>query len=451
VVMVFHDCSNERQLKHQLSHQASHDSLTGLANRRKFEHCLEELLTNARKYNSSHALIYLDLDQFKVVNDTCGHVAGDELLSQISVVLKAEVRDSDILARLGGDEFGILLEKSTVRKAKNVAEKLRQAVRNFRFVWQDKTFELGVSIGLTNITAESEDSASLLSAADVACYTAKEMGRNRIHVYTDGDVDLAKRQGEMQWVSRIKQALDENRLCLYGQVIVPVVADPNDATHFEILVRMLDEQGELIPPGAFLPAAERYNLMPAIDRWVISHAFAAYSSLGCTQSSSGEGCQLSINLSGTSLNDDDFLKFIHAQFKEHNVPPQNISFEITETAAVANLAKAVHFMNDLKATGCRFSLDDFGSGISSFAYLKNLPVDYLKIDGNFVKDMVNDPIDWAMVESITKIGHVMGLKIIAEYVETKEIMNELQKIGVDYGQGYDIGKPKPLLGLCEIK
>jgi len=451
VVMVFHDCSNERQLKHQLSHQASHDSLTGLANRRKFEHCLEELLTSARKYNSSHALIYLDLDQFKVVNDTCGHVAGDELLSQISVVLKAEVRDSDILARLGGDEFGILLEKSTVRKAKNVAEKLRQAVRNFRFVWQDKTFELGVSIGLTNITAESEDSASLLSAADVACYTAKEMGRNRIHVYTDGDVDLAKRQGEMQWVSRIKQALDENRLCLYGQVIVPVVAAPNDATHFEILVRMLDEQGELIPPGAFLPAAERYNLMPAIDRWVISHAFAAYSSLGCTQSSSGEGCQLSINLSGTSLNDDDFLKFIHAQFKEHNVPPQNISFEITETAAVANLAKAVHFMNDLKATGCRFSLDDFGSGISSFAYLKNLPVDYLKIDGNFVKDMVNDPIDWAMVESITKIGHVMGLKIIAEYVETKEIMNELQKIGVDYGQGYDIGKPKPLLGLCEIK
>ena len=448
IVMVFHDCSNERQLKHQLSHQASHDSLTGLANRRKFELCLEEVLTSAKKYDLSHALIYLDLDQFKVVNDTCGHVAGDELLSQISVVLKAGVRETDILARLGGDEFGILLEKSTLENAKSVAEKLRQSIRNFRFVWQDKTFEIGASIGLTDITAESEDSASLLSAADVACYAAKEMGRNRIHVYTDGDTDLAKRQGEMQWVSRIKQALDENRLCLYGQAIVPVIDNNNEASHYEILVRMLDEQGELIPPGAFLPAAERYNLMPAIDRWVINNAFSGYANLGCSQTKSQ--CQLSINLSGTSLNDDDFLEYIHTQFKEHNVPPKNISFEITETAAVANLAKAIHFMNDLKSIGCRFSLDDFGSGISSFAYLKNLPVDYLKIDGSFVKDMVDDPIDRAMVESITKIGHVMGLKTIAEYVETKEILEELQKIGVDYAQGYGIGKPKPLSETCKI-
>ena len=446
VVMVFHDCSNERQLKHQLSHQASHDSLTGLANRRKFELSLEEVLTSARKYDLTHALIYLDLDQFKVVNDTCGHVAGDELLSQISVVLKTEVRDTDTLARLGGDEFGILLEKSSLDNAKSVAEKLRKAVRNFRFVWQDKTFEIGASIGLTDITSESEDSASLLSAADVACYTAKEMGRNRIHVYTDGDADLAKRQGEMQWVSRVKQAIDEDRLCLYGQAIVPVI-DNNEADHYEILVRMLDETGQLIPPGAFLPAAERYNLMPAIDRWVINAAFSNYTNIGCSHSQ----CQLSINLSGTSLNDDDFLEFIHVQFKEHNIPPKNVSFEITETAAVANLAKAIHFMNDLKSIGCRFSLDDFGSGISSFAYLKNLPVDYLKIDGNFVKDMVSDPIDWAMVESITKIGHVMGLKIIAEYVETKDILKELEKIGVDYAQGYGIGKPKPLIEICKIK
>ena len=447
VVMVFHDSSTERELKHQLSHQASHDSLTGLANRRKFERCLEEVLVSAKKYNLSHALIYLDLDQFKVVNDTCGHVAGDELLSQISAVLKNEVRETDTLARLGGDEFGILLEKSTLENAKHVAEKLRQSIRNFRFVWQDKTFEIGASIGLTDITAESEDSASLLSAADVACYTAKEMGRNRIHVYTDGDTDLAKRQGEMQWVSRIKQALDENRLVLYGQIIVPVIDNHIEGDHFEVLVRMMDEQGKLIPPGAFLPAAERYNLMPAVDRWVIRNAFASYSSLGCSQSQ----CQLSINLSGTSLNDDNFLKFIHTQFKEHNVPPKNISFEITETVAVANLAKAIHFINDLKSIGCRFSLDDFGSGISSFAYLKNLPVDYLKIDGNFVKDMADNPIDWAMVEAITKIGHVMGLKTIAEYVETKEIMKELQKIGVDYAQGYGIDKPKPLFELCETK
>ena len=448
VVMVFHDCSNERQLKHQLSHQASHDSLTGLANRRKFELYLEELLTSAKKYNLTHALIYLDLDQFKVVNDTCGHVAGDELLSQISVVLKAEVRESDILARLGGDEFGILLEKSSLENAKSVAEKLRQAIRNFRFVWQDKTFEIGASIGLTDITIESEDSGSLLSAADVACYTAKEMGRNRIHVYTDGDADLAKRQGEMQWVSRIKQALDENRLCLYGQAIVPVIDNNNEASHYEILVRMIDEQGKLIPPGAFLPAAERYNLMPAIDRWVINNAFSDYANLGCSKTKLQP--QLSINLSGTSLNDDDFLEYIHTQFKKHNVPPKNISFEITETVAVANLAKAIHFMNDLKSIGCRFSLDDFGSGISSFAYLKNLPVDYLKIDGNFIKDMVDDPIDRAMVESITKIGHVMGLKTIAEYVETKDILKELQKIGVDYAQGFGVGKPEPLSESCKF-
>lgn len=446
VVMVFHDSSSERELKNQLSHQACHDSLTGLKNRWEFERCLEEELVSAKKHNLSHALLYLDLDQFKIVNDTCGHVAGDELLSQVSATLKEVVRDTDTLARLGGDEFGILLTKTTLENAKHIADKLRQSIKNFRFIWEDKTFEISASIGLTDITSQSDSRASLLSAADVACYTAKEMGRNRIHVYTGDDTDLAMRQGEMKWVARIQQALDEDRLCLYGQAIVPVI-DNNEPDHYEILVRMLDEKGQLIPPGAFLPAAERYNLMPSIDRWVINTAFANYTNISCSHTQ----CQLSINLSGTSLNDDDFLAFIHAQFKEHNIPPKNVSFEITETAAVANLKKAIHFMNDLKSIGCHFSLDDFGSGISSFAYLKNLPVDYLKIDGNFVKDMVSDPIDWTMVESITKIGHVMGLKTIAEYVETKDILEELKKIGVDYAQGYGVGKPKPLTEICKIE
>lgn len=444
VVMVFHDCSNERQLKHQLSHQASHDSLTGLANRREFEDCLEDALVSAKRHNVAHALIYLDLDQFKIINDTCGHVAGDELLRQLSIILKNEVREADVLARLGGDEFGVLLERTTLDHAELVAEKIRLAIRNFRYVWQDKIFEIGASIGLTDITAENDDSASLLSTADVACYAAKEMGRNRIHIYTKDDTNLAERQTEMQWVARIKQALDEDRFCLYGQAIVPVENSNSKADHFEILVRMLDEEGKIVPPGAFIPAAERYNLMSEIDRWVISNAFANYNHLGFTRCQ----CQFSINLSGISLN-NDFLDFIHAQFQKHNISPKVICFEITETTAVANLASAIQFINSLKSIGCRFSLDDFGSGISSFAYLKNLPVDYLKIDGNFVKDMVNDPIDRAMVESITKIGHVMELELIAEYVETKEIVEELRKIGVDFAQGYGIDKPKPLSELCE--
>jgi diguanylate cyclase (GGDEF)-like protein/PAS domain S-box-containing protein len=439
-VLVFRDISNSDELRNQLSYQASHDSTTGLKNRRKFERLLLDAITQARQRQQEHVFFYMDLDQFKIINDTCGHLAGDELLRQLSAVLKSHMRASDSLARLGGDEFGVLLENCPLEKAQAIANNLRKAVREFRFTWMEKMFEVGVSIGVVGINKDSGDLTDILSAADMACYRAKELGRNRIQIYNPADMDIAQHRGEMQYVSQIKKALEEDRLCLYAQAIRPVWTTPIVTDHYEILVRMLDEQGQLVQPGQFLPAAERYNLMPAIDRWVIEHLFAGYRTFNC----GALACRFSINLSGTTLNDDDILAFIHGQFQKHQVPPENITFEITETAAVENLTKAAHFINDLKAIGCRFSLDDFGSGVSSFAYLKNLPVDYLKIDGSFVKDMVDDPIDWAMVEAITKIGHVMGLQTIAEFVETDAILKELRKIGVDFAQGYGIGKPAPL-------
>ncbi len=429
----------------RLSYQASHDALTGLPNRREFEARMERALKSARDLNEAHTLCYLDLDQFKIVNDTSGHVAGDELLRQLAMLLQTRLRDRDTLARLGGDEFGVLLQNCSLQQAQPIAELLRQLVKDFRFVWHDKSFAIGVSIGLVPITAESDGLSSLLSYADAACYAAKDRGRNRVHVYQAGDAELLKRQGEMQWVTLITRALEENRMRLFAQPILPLHPHAEADSHYEILLRMLDDEGELVLPMAFIPAAERYGLMPSIDRWVIGATFTAFPSL-FPQAQDGKSI-CTINLSGHSLCDEKFLDFIERQFTINQVPCAAICFEITETAAITNLTEAIRFIHALKAKGCKFSLDDFGSGLSSFTYLKNLPVDYLKIDGAFVKDMEIDPMDRAMVESINHIGHVLGLKTIAEYVESEIILDHLRQIGVDYVQGNWLMEPQPISAL----
>ncbi|MFN3397937.1 MAG: EAL domain-containing protein, partial [Sulfurimicrobium sp.] len=427
----------------RLSYQATHDALTGLVNRHEFEHRLEKALASAREEGRTHALCYLDLDQFKIVNDTCGHVAGDELLRQLTVLLQSKVRDSDLLARLGGDEFGVLLENCPLEQAQIVADLLRQTVKDFHFLWQNKAFVIGVSIGLVPLTQDCESLASVLSCADSACYAAKDLGRNRVHVYRVEDSELAQRQGEMNWVARITHAIEENRFRLYYQTIMPLAEADDEGAHFEILLRMLDDQGELIPPMAFIPAAERYNLMPSIDRWVVSTAFGLYWKI-FSSDSLNQRHTCTVNLSGPSLCDDHFLAFIKRQFALYQVPHDHICFEITETAAISNLSRAMEFIGELREQGCRFSLDDFGSGLSSFTYLKNMPVDYLKIDGSFVRDMVNDPMDAAMVAAINQVGHVMGLKTIAEFVETDAALALLREMGVDFVQGFGIERPRPL-------
>lgn len=438
VVFVLQDVSHHRQYAAQLSYQASHDALTGLINRREFERRLAHAIDHARGAERQHALLYLDLDQFKVVNDTCGHAAGDELLRQVTTLLRPCLRESDALARLGGDEFGVLLEDCPAEQALIIANKLQRAIADFQFAWDKRFFSVGVSIGLVNTSVGPLDLAEILSAADSACYLAKERGRNRVQVFSLEDGDLSVRHGQMEWVGRIQDALREDRFCLYAQSIVDLRG--GDGGHCELLVRMLSSSGEVIAPMAFIPAAERYNLMPAIDRWVIKAAFDALAAAPVRSLDS-----VAINLSGASLSDDHFLDYIKAQFERTGIAPQSICFEITETAAIANLSKAAGFIGELNRLGCRFALDDFGVGMSSFVYLKHLPVDYLKIDGSFVKDMLEDPIDRAMVETINHIGHIMGKKTIAEGVESDAALAQLRLIGVDFAQGYRLQRPQPFV------
>jgi diguanylate cyclase (GGDEF)-like protein/PAS domain S-box-containing protein len=431
------DITERKQVEKKLSYQATHDVLTGLVNRREFESRAERILDTIRQDNVEHALCFMDLDQFKVVNDTCGHMAGDEMLRQITSVLQNVVRKRDTLARLGGDEFGVLMEHCSLDDAHRVAISLQKAIQEYQFSWEEQTFKAGVSIGLVPISATTSNLTQLLKDADAACYMAKELGRNRIHVYHHEDVDLVKRSGEMQWVARLNQALEEDRFCLYAQAIVPL--DASTEKHYEFLIRMIDEKGEIIPPGAFLPAAERYNLISKIDRWVVQNALTL---LANNPDFLKHINFCAINLSGQSLTNPDILEFIIEKFNTSEVDGEKICFEITETAAISNLNSAMTFISTLKDLGCRFALDDFGSGLSSFAYLKNLPVDYLKIDGMFVKDIVDDPIDHAMVKSINEIGQVMGMKTIAEFVENDEIKGMLREIGVNFAQGYGIDKPQ---------
>ncbi len=434
------DISERKFAEEALSYQATHDSLTKLINRGEFERRVERVLKTAHASQDEHALCYMDLDQFKVVNDTCGHIAGDALLRQLGHVLSGTVRKRDTLARLGGDEFGVLMEHCTLEQAHRVADEMRAVVTEFRFAWEEQVFRVGVSIGLVPITETSESVAAILSAADSACYIAKDEGRNRVHVYHPDDSDLARRHGEMQWVTRIHRALEEDRFELWSQPIVPVAYGADEGEHFEVLLRLVDEQGETVPPGAFLPAAERYGLSTELDRWVVGAALKYLEH----SPERLQGLHLcSINLSGTSLADEKFLAFVKEQLAQSRVPAQKLCFEITETAAIANLSRAITFMTTLKEQGCKFALDDFGSGLSSFAYLKTLPVDYLKIDGSFVRNIVDHEVDLAMVRSINDVGRVMGKATVAEFVEDDAILEKLREIGVDYAQGYGLGRPVP--------
>lgn len=425
----------------EYQHSADHDVLTGLPNRAAFEQILAALLKKTQGDTVWHSLCYLDLDNFKIINDTCGHTAGDALLREISELLRNCVRNSDIVARLGGDEFALLLENCPLEQAQRISEKVRQKIAEFHFNWEDRPYTISASIGIVEISPATANIAHILSTADVACFAAKDLGRNRVHVYLESDDESSRRHGEMQWYGRITQAHAENRFTLYHQRIQSLAVDPSQGAHFEILVRMIDEKGQLVAPGMFMPAAERYNLMPMIDRWVIRETFATVK----LRHALGERYPetIAINLSGASLGDQTLLPYIKQQFGEHGIPASIICFEITETAAISNLANAVIFIKESKSMGCRFSLDDFGSGLSSFTYLKNMPVDYLKIDGSFVKDMLSDSINMAMVESINQIGHVMGIKTIAEFVETTQLADKLKLLGVDYAQGYGIDKPSP--------
>ncbi len=434
--------------KERVSYHARHDALTGLVNRREFEHRLNRALDDSHESDVEHALLYMDLDQFRVVNDTCGHVAGDELLKQLGGILQQKLRKADTLARLGGDEFGVLLEGCDVNEGTRVAATLREAIQDFRFMWDDHIFNLGVSVGVVAINKASDTVAQLLSAADTACYAAKDGGRNRIHVYQPDDSEVAERHGEMQWVSRITRALEDDRFVLYCQPIVPVADVGSTVEHYEILVRMLAEDGSTIPPGAFIPAAERYNLMDSIDRWVVANAFMHLDRL--SRAGWVELPSLAINLSGASLSHESLLPYVREQLGKYAVKPGLVCFEITETAAIANLSAASHVIKELKRLGCKFSLDDFGSGLSSFAYLKNLPVDYLKIDGIFVRDIAEDAIDRAMVKSINEVGHTMEMQTIAEFVENDAILARLKEIGVDLAQGYGISPPAPLEDILAV-
>jgi diguanylate cyclase (GGDEF)-like protein/PAS domain S-box-containing protein len=444
LLIVSDDISEARALSKELSYQASHDPLTKLVNRREFELRTERLLDSIKQDNSSHALCYMDLDQFKIVNDTCGHTAGDEMLRQLSNELTDSMRHRDTLARLGGDEFGVLMEHCSLDDAQRVAISIQRKIQNFKFIWEGNVFRVGVSIGLVSIDESTSNLSNLLKDADSACYTAKDMGRNRIHVYHAEDSDIAQRHGEIQWLARLNQALDKGWLSLYAQAIIPL--DGSAEAHYEFLLRMIDDKGESFSPGVFLPAAERYNLMSAIDSWVIENAMNILTK-NPVFLNQVKFC--SINLSGQSLTSPDMLKFIINKLGESGIDGRKICFEITETAAITNLKSAKTFISSLKALGCKFALDDFGSGLSSFGYLKNLPVDYLKIDGMFVKDIVDDQIDRAMVKSINEIGQVMGMLTIAEFVENDEIKGMLREIGVNYAQGYGIGKPQPLADLID--
>ena len=443
-----HENMQERidQATARLAYQASHDALTGLTNRREFESRLERAVNSSIQHDRSHALCYLDLDQFKVINDSCGHAAGDELLRQLALILKCELRDRDTMARLGGDEFGLLLENCSVDDALTVAEEFRAAVHRFRYKWDERIFAIGVSVGLVMITRESGTAANLLSAADAACYVAKNRGRNQIHLYEQRDSELASHRGEIQWVGRIHKALEDKRLRLAWQEIRPL--DPRaKGRHVEVLLRMLDEEGQEILPMAFIPAAERYQLMSTLDRWVIDNTLDKCGEFLASRRPE-DHCMFAINLSGASLKDPEFKRQLISRLEETPDLGGLLCFEITETAAIGNLVVANKFILELRRLGCRFALDDFGSGLSSFNYLKNLSVDYLKIDGAFVRDMVHNEVDRAMVEAIHRIGHEVGLKTIAEFVDSKQTLEALKRIGVDYVQGNYIRAPEPLASLC---
>jgi len=446
-VAIQEDITEARWIHEQNAYRATHDILTGLVNRYEFERRLDRVVETARLCDSAHAMCFVDLDQFKIINDTCGHAAGDELLRQLATVLSEKLRVRDTLARIGGDEFSVLMEHCDSEQALRVAETMHQIIEQFVFCWEGHNFTIGSSIGVARIDQYTTDASEVLKRADAACYMAKEQGRNRIHEYREDDESLARREGEMQWVNVLKRAVEQNDFVLYAQVIEATEAADRE-TSYEVLVRLIDDDGTLVPPGSFLPAAERYNLSARLDRWVVEHTLAW---LEGNLVNLGHIHHFSINLSGQSLGNEQFLNYLQNRLRETTIPAGIICFEITETAAIANLSSTKQFITALRDYGCRFALDDFGSGLSSFAYLKNLPVDYLKIDGMFVKDIIDDPIDEAMVKSINDIGHVMKMTTVAEFVESDAIRERLKAIGVDFVQGYGVGMPVPLEDILNDK
>ncbi len=440
-VTVIHDVSELKHLSNNLSYQATHDVLTGLYNRRQFENQLQAALKSAASDAQHHALCYMDLDQFKIINDSCGHVAGDELLRQLATRLQSAVRETDTLARLGGDEFGILLESCHLEHARRVVDNVCNTVGTFRFHWNERIFETSLSIGLVPITENSGNLTDVLSAADSACYIAKEKGRNCVHIAVENDHELRQRKSQMEQLQQLKQALNEDRFELYGQSVKPLGKNVN-VPHTEILLRMIGVDGAVILPGEFLPVAERYNMMPTVDRWVIANVFRWLEQ----NHTKPPGLQriFAINLSGQSLGEKCFLEFVISQLEKYAINGTCICFEITETAVISNITHAAEFIDALKLRGCRFSLDDFGSGLSSFKYLKDLDVDFLKIDGSFIRAIARDEKTHDMVVSINEISHIMGLKTIAEHVENTEVQTLLEAVGVDFIQGYVVDKPHPI-------
>ena len=441
-ILVFKDLTQVRRVEDEMEHLASHDPLTGLINRREFERQLRHALQEHDGRSGRHALCQLDLDAFKLVNETCGHTAGDQLIRKIASVIEERVRQQDVLARLGGDVFGILFSDCSPEEAEHRAKEISEAIHSFRFHWGGRTFTNRVSGGLAPLSSSHSGADALLSAADAACFVAKDKGGGSIHIYQPGDREIAKRYGEMQWISRLQKALDEDRFRLYHQIIKPLDTSNSEPPLSEIFIRLIDEEGKLVYPGSFIPAAERYGLIPSIDRWVLSTALRLLADDGNT--AIARNSRFAINLSGLSLGAAGFLDFVVEELNKTRISPDRVFFEITETSAIANLPMAVRFISVLKGMGCRFVLDDFGQGLSSFGYLKNLPLDFLKIDGGFVREMVADPIQAALVASIHDIGEVMGLRTIAESVEDEATLEALRQIGVDYVQGYLFQRPRPL-------
>lgn len=427
-----------------IQHMSHNDALTGLMNRKQFEHCLQQALDSITGPNDTHALLYLDLDQFKIINDTCGHVAGDTLLRQLTAVLKNEVRESDTLARLGGDEFAVLLTKCKPDDAFHIAQNLLNVVHDFRFYWQDQRYRISVSIGLVGMNLSTNSIDEVLSAVDEACNLAKEQGRNRIRIYAKDDNEMSKRHTEMQWVSKISQAMEEDRLLLYKQAIIPADKASKNPQGWEFLLRLRDTDGSILSPDIFIPSAERYDLMPDIDSWVISKAFSYIADKLRLHQIEPDDSMFFINISGASLSEASFFNFIIDSLEQYAIPAKMICFEVTETAAITRLDDAVQFINKIKEIGCRFALDDFGSGLSSFSYLKTIPVDFVKIDGSFIQFLDDDPLNYEIVKAINNIGHIAGMQTIAETVEREDAMDKLRDIGVDYMQGYYLDVPSPI-------
>jgi diguanylate cyclase (GGDEF)-like protein len=442
-VLAFRDISELKRMSATIDYQASHDSLTGLSNREEFSLRLTELLEDLKRNSGRHTLIELDVDRFKVVNDTCGSVAGDELLRQVANFIQSLTQRHDISARIGGDEFGVILRDCSLEDSMHVAQRLQDAIQSHKFIWQKSLFPITLSIGIVPLTEADIEIHAVLAAADDACYIAKEEGGGRISVFQRTAEKYVLRRGQMEWIGKINEALEKNRFRLWHQLIEPLNPHSDSKPKAEVLIRMEAEDGSIIGPGSFIPSAERYGLMTSIDRWVLENTTIAWDRLKKAGHPLAERV-FTVNLSGPTLLDESFIDFVLMTFKTHNANPNAFCFEITETSAIQNLSYASRFIGKLKEVGFTFSLDDFGSGFSSFNYLKNLPVDYLKIDGSIVQNIDESLVNYTMVESINSMGHVLGLKTVGEYARNERIVEKLRRIGVDYGQGYALAEPRPI-------